>query len=134
LKDNDTARRWPSHREKVLQHPAVQGPDEGEGKQFEDARSRDSLYLELRFCDGKRRAFSLVEGPEVDFDPDDADTITLRFARANIVVKGQKLVRLYEKLLDQRARFIQQNTEAEGELQSPDEPYVEKIEILRRED
>jgi hypothetical protein len=134
LKDNDTARRWPSHRDKVLNHPAVQEPDEGEGKQFEDARSRDSLYLELRFCDGKRTAFSLVEGPEVDFDPDGADTITLRFARANVVVKGQKLVRLYEKLLDQRARFIQQNTEAEGELQATDEPYVEKIEILRRED
>jgi hypothetical protein len=132
LKDNDTARRWPSHRDKILQHPAIQEPDEG--NQFEDARSRDSLYLELRFCDGKRSAFSLVEGPEVDFDPDDADTITLRFARANVVVKGQRLVRLYEKLLDQRARFIQQNTEAEGELQSPDEPYVEKIEIQRKED
>jgi hypothetical protein len=132
LKDNDVARRWPSHREKVLKHPAVQDPDEA--NQFEDARSRDNLNLEVRFCDGKRKFFSLVELGEVDFDPDDSDTITLRFARANVIVTGQKLVRLYEKLLDQRARFIQQNTEAEGELQSPDEPYVENVEILRKED
>jgi hypothetical protein len=132
LKDNDVARRWPSHREKILNHPAVQETDEG--KHFEDARSRDNFNLELRFCDGKRKFFSLVELGEVDFDPDDPDTITLRFVRANVVVKGQKLVLLYEKLLDQKARFIQQNTDAEGELQSPDEPYIEKIVILRKED
>ena len=70
----------------------------------------------------------------MDFDPGDSDTITLRFARANVVVRGQNLVSLYEKLLDQRARFIKQNTQAEGELQSPDEPYIEEIEILRKED
>jgi hypothetical protein len=132
LKDNEVARRWPSHREKVLNHPAVQEPDEG--KQFEDARSRDNLNVELRFCDGRRKFFSLVELGEVDFDPGDTDTITLRFARANVIVTGQKLVLLYEKLLDQRARFIQQSTEAEGELQSPDEPYIEGIEIERKED
>jgi hypothetical protein len=132
LKDNDVARRWPSHREKVLNHPAVQEADEA--KPFEDARSRDSFYLELRFCDGSRRSFSLVEGPEVDFDPGDSDTITLRFIRADVIVTGQGLTSLYGKLLDQRARFIQQNTEAEGELQSPGELYIEKIEILRKED
>ena len=132
MKDNDVARTWPSHREKVLNHPAVQDADEK--KQFEDARSRDSFYLELRFCDGRRRSFSLVEGPEVDFDPGDSDIITLRFVRADVIVTGQGLTSLYGKLLDQRARFIQQNTEAEGELQSPDEPYIEKIEILRKED
>jgi hypothetical protein len=126
------ARRWPSHREKVLNHPSVQETDDG--KQFEDARSRDNLNLELRYCDGKRRFFSLVELGETDFDPGENDTITLRFARANVIVTGQKLVRLYEKLLDQRARFIQQSTEAEGELESPDEPYIEEIEILRKED
>lgn len=132
MTDNDVARRWPSHREKVLNHPSVQETDDG--KQFEDARSRDNLNLELRYCDGKRRFFSLVELGETDFDPGENDTITLRFARANVIVTGQKLVRLYEKLLDQRARFIQQSTEAEGELESPDEPYIEEIEILRKED
>jgi hypothetical protein len=71
---------------------------------------------------------------ETDFDPGETETITLRFARANVVVTGQKLVRLYEKLLDQRARFIQQSTEAEAEMESPDEPYIEEIEILRKED
>jgi len=132
LKDNDVARRWPTHRDKILNHPSVQEPDEE--KQFEDARSRDSLYLELRFCDGKRRSFSLVEGPEIDFDPGERDTITLRFIRADVVVTGQGLMSLYGKLQDQRARFIQENTEAEGDLQSPNEPYIEKIEILRNED
>jgi hypothetical protein len=132
LKDNEVARRWPSHREKILNHPSVQEADDE--KKFEDARSRDNLNLDLRYCDGRRSFFSLVELGETDFDPGDTDIITLRFARANVVVTGQKLIRLYEKLLDQRARFIQQGTEAEGELQSPDEPYIEKIEILRKED
>jgi hypothetical protein len=132
LKDNDTARRWPSHRDKILQHPAIQEPDEG--KQFEDARSRDSLYLELRFCDGKRKSFSLMEGPEIDFDPGDSDTVTLRFARANVVVTGRALKTLYEKLQDQRARFIQQNTQAEGELIPSTDLFIETIKIERKED
>ena len=132
MKDSEATKRWPSHREKILNHPSIQETDDG--KQFEDARSRDNLNLELRFCDGKRRFFSLVELGETDFDPGDADTITLRFARANVIVTGQKLISLYEKLLDQRARFIQQSTEAEGELESPNAPYIEQIEILRKED
>jgi hypothetical protein len=132
LKDSEAPKRWPSHREKVLNYPSVQEADDG--KQFEDARSRDNLNLELRYCDGKRKFFSLVELGETDFDPGETETITLRFARANVVVTGQKLVRLYEKLLDQRARFIQQSTEAEAEMESPDEPYIEEIEILRKED
>jgi hypothetical protein len=132
LKDSESVKRFPSTLEKILNHPSVR--DEGEEKQFEDARSRDNLNLEFRFRDGKRKFFSLVELGETDFDPGDSDMITLRFARARVVVKGQKLVRLYEKLLDQRARFIQQNTEAESELQSANEPYVENIEIVRNED
>jgi len=132
LKDNEAVKRWPSNIEKILSHPSVRDDDD-EG-QFEDARSRDNLNLELRFRDGKRTFFSLVELGETDFDPGDSDTITLRFARANVVVSGQRLLRLYEKLLDQRARFIQQHTEAEGEVLSLTEPFVETIEIVRRED
>jgi len=132
LKDNEAVKRWPSNIEKILSHPSAREADDE--KQFEDARSRDNLNLELRFLDGKRTFFSLVELGETDFDPGDSDTITLRFARANVVVTGQKLIGLYEKLLDQRARFIQQNTAAESELESPNEPFVEKIEIARKED
>ena len=132
MKDSDVAKRWPNRIEKILNHPAVQDSDEG--NPFEDARSRDNLNLELRFCDGKRRFFSLVELGETDFDPGDSDTLTLRFARANIVVTGRSLVTLYEKLLDQRARFIEQNTDAEGDLHGPGKPYVERIEIQRKED
>jgi hypothetical protein len=132
LKDSEAVKRWPSNIEKILNHPSAR--DEDDEKPFEDARSRDNLNLELRFCNGKQKFFSLVELGETDFDPGDSDIITLRFARANVIVTGQKLMPLYEKLLDQRARFIQQNTEAEGELQSVNEPYIEKIEIVRRED
>lgn len=132
MKDSEAAKRRPSALDKILNHPAVE--EGAEGKQFEDARSRDNNNLEVRYCDGKRKFFSLVELGETDFDPGDPDTITLRFARANVIVTGQKLVTLYEKLLDQRARFIQQNTEAEGELHSPGEPFVEKIELDRKEE
>ena len=132
MRDSEPAKRWPSTLEKILNHPSVR--DEEDEKPFEDARSRDNLNLELRYCNGKRTFFSLVELGETDFDPGDSDIITLRFARANVVVTGQKLLTLYEKLLDQRARFIRQNTEAEGDLQSPNEPYIETIEIVRRED
>jgi hypothetical protein len=132
LKDSEAARRWPSHREKILNHPSMQ--EEEDGKQFEDARSRDNLNLEIRFSDGKRKFFSLV-GLEAEFDPGDSvDTLTLHFVRADAVVKGRALLSLYEKLLDQRARFIQQGTEADGELLDPNVPYVEQIEIERKED
>jgi hypothetical protein len=132
LKDSEAVKRRPSALDKILNHPAVQ--EENEDTQFEDARSRDNLNLEMRYCDGKRKFFSMVELGETDFDPGEPDTITLRFARANVIVTGQKLISLYEKLLDQRARFIRQNTEAEGELHSPNDPFVQRIEVERKED
>ena len=132
MTDNDVARRWPSHREKVLKHPAVQDPEEA--NPFEDARSRDNVNLEIRLSDGKRKFFSLV-GLEAEFDSgDDGDTLMLHFVRAEVVVTGRGLLTLYEKLLDQRARFIKQGTEAEGELLDPNVSYVEQIEIHRKED
>lgn len=132
MRDSEATKRWPTQIEKILNHPSTREADDD--KQFEDARSRDNLNLELRYCDGKRKFFSLVELGETDFDPGDSDSITLRFARANVIIKGQKLISLYEKLLDQRARFIQQSTEAESELESPDEPYIETMEIVRKEE
>lgn len=132
MRDSEAAKSWPSHVAKVVKHPAVQ--ESGDSNPYEDARSRDNFNLELRFCDGKRKFLSLVELGEVDFDPGETDIITLRFARAQVTVTGQKLVNLYERLLDQRARFIKQSTEAEGELQSPHEAYIETIKVVRKED
>jgi hypothetical protein len=136
MKDSDTEARKSSALQKILQHPASRREPEGEeaDKHFEDARSRDNFNLEIRFSDGKRRFFSLV-GLEADFDPgSDGDTLTLHFLTAEGIVTGRALLELYEKLLDQRARFIQQNTEAERELLAPDVPYVEQITIKRNED
>jgi hypothetical protein len=48
--------------------------------------------------------------------------------------RGRIPVGLYEKLLDQRARFIQEGTEGEGEKLAQDVPYVERIEIERKEE
>jgi hypothetical protein len=132
LRDSEATKRWPSSLEKILNHPSAREPENEE--QFADARSRDNLNLELRYCDGKRKFFSLVELGEADFDPGESDIITLRFARSNVIVTGQKLICLYERLLDQRARFIQQSTEAEGDLESPDKPYIETIEVVRKEE
>jgi hypothetical protein len=58
----------------------------------------------------------------------------LRFARANVIATGRGLESLYEKLLDGRARFIQQNTQAEGEFIPSADPFIETIEIERKED
>jgi hypothetical protein len=135
LKDSEAETRRSKVLNKILQHPAAkQEPEDGEDRQnFEDARSRDNIHLELRFCNGKRSFFSLVELGETDFDPGERDIITLRFNRANVTVIGRGLVTLYELLLDQRARFIEQNTEAEGELMSTAQ-YVESMEIQRNDE
>jgi hypothetical protein len=135
MKDSDTEVKKHSAVQKILQHPANRREPETEesGKPYEDARSRDNFNLEFRFCDGKREFFSLV-GLEAEFDPgQDGDTLTLRFARADVIVTGLALLSLYEKLLDQRARFIPQNTEAQRGLLPAEESYVEQIEITRKE-
>jgi hypothetical protein len=136
MKDSDTEVKKSSAVQKILQHPANRREPETDesGKQYEDARSRDNFNLEFRFSDGKREFLSLV-GLEAEFDPGkDGDTLTLHFARADVIVTGRALLSLYEKLLDQRARFIQENTEAERGLQPADIPYVEQIEIKRKDD
>jgi hypothetical protein len=133
MKDIEEKTRRSPVVDKILRHPAAPDAESEQAKKFDDARSRDNLNLELRYSDGKRKFFSLVELGETDFDPGEPDTITLYFARANVMVTGRGLVTLYEKLLDQRARFIQQGTDAESELESPTEAFIDRIEIERKE-
>jgi hypothetical protein len=124
--------------EKILRHPAMrQEAEEEKHESYDEARvrSRDSLMLEFRFADGRRSGFSYVSLSETDFEPGgESETITLRFSNANVVVSGQALIELYEKLLDQRARFIQEGSEAVKEARWQDAPFVERIEIERKED
>jgi hypothetical protein len=137
MKDSDTEIKKSPALQKILNHPALhreQQEDEGEAYDEARVRSRDSLMLELRFANGKKSGFSYVSLAETDFDPgEDSETITLRFGNANVIVTGQVLGELFEKLLDQRARFIQEGSEGEGEKLAQDVPYVERIEIERKE-
>ena len=138
MSDTSTEARRSSAITKILKHPAtLQEKDEEKAEAYTEARvrSRDNLALEIRFADGRRAAFSYAYLVETDLDFDDhCDVLTLRFGRADIVVKGQALIEIYEKLLDQRARFIQQGTPAEEERRRSNEPYVENVEIIRKED
>jgi hypothetical protein len=139
LNDSDTEIRKKSPvLEKILQHPAArreQGEDGREAYDEARVRSRDSLMLEFRFANGRRAGFSYVGLTETDFEPgEESETITLRFGDANVVVNGQAMLGLYEKLLDQRARYIQEGTEGEEGSRPQDDPYVERIEIERKED
>jgi hypothetical protein len=138
LKDSDTEIKRSSTLQKILQHPAARRePEEDEAEAYNEARvrSRDSLMLEFRFADGRRSGLSYVGLTETDFDPgEEAETITLRFGSAKVIVSGQALRELYEKLLDQRTRFIQEGSEAVEGLRPQDTPYIERIEIERKED
>ena len=139
MSDSDTGIKRSSALEKILKHPALRRePEEDEPESAYDearVRSRDSLTLELRFANGRRSGFSYVGLTETDFDPgDEGETITLRFHNANVIVNGQALGELYEKLLDQRARFIQEGSEAVEELRQRNTPYIARIEIERKED
>jgi hypothetical protein len=139
LKDSDTEIPRSAALQKILNHPALRRePEEMDTiEAFDEARvrSRDSLTLEFRFADGRRSGFSYIGLTESDFDPgQNGETITLRFGHAKVTVNGQALGELYEKLLDQRARFIQEGSEAMEVLRKHDTPYVERIEIERRED
>jgi hypothetical protein len=138
LTDSNIETKKSSTLQKILKHPAMRGEPEDDGAEaYNEARvrSRDSLMLEFRFADGRRSGFSYVGLTETDFNPgEDAETITLRFSNANVIVNGQALGELYEKLLDQRARFIQEGSEAMEGLRPQDAPYVERIEIERKED
>ena len=139
MKDSNTQARRSSVLEKILQHPAAHPESQAEESReaFEEARvrSRDSFALEMRFADGRRAGFSYAYLMETDFDfSDSGDTITLRFGRADVVVTGRALMGLYEKLVDQRTRIIQQGTSAEEESRMQNEPFVERIQIERKED
>lgn len=125
--------------QKILRHPAVHGEqEEGHAEPaYEEARvrSRDSYVLEIRLSDGNRRAFSYAYLLETDFDfGEGSDTITLRFNSTTVLVSGQALLGLYEKLLDQRARLIQEGTEGAEASRLQEGPYVERVEIERNAD
>jgi hypothetical protein len=134
LSDTSTEARKSTVLQKILKYPGPDEPDD-QREAHDDARvkSRDGLSLELRFSDGRRRAFAYAFLAETDFDfSEDGEVITLYFGRSEVKVSGRCLLGLYERLLDQRTRFIQQGTEAEKEL-SQDVPYVEQIDIQRNE-
>jgi hypothetical protein len=138
MKDSDTEIKKSPALQKILNHPALRREaDEDKAEAYDEARvrSRDNLMLEFRFADGKRSGFSYVGLSETDFDPgEEFETITLRFSNANVIVNGQALAELYEKLLDQRTRFIQEGTGSDQDSRSQHTPFVERIQIERRED
>jgi hypothetical protein len=139
LKDSDTEMPRSAALQKILNHPALrrepEEEDEVEAHGEARVRSRDNLTLELRFADGRRSGFSYIGLMESDFDPgQDGETITLRFGHAKVTVYGQALSEVYEKILDQRERFIQEGSEGAEGLRKDDTPYVERIEIERKED
>lgn len=139
MSDSDTEIRKNPALQKILNHPALRRDPEEEGapEAYEEARvrSRDSYMLEFRFANGRRTALSYMALPDIEFDPgEEGDTLTLRFGHARAIVNGQALGELYEKLLDQRAPFIQEGSEATEGLRKHDTPYVERIEIERKED
>ena len=139
MSDTETRVKRSPAIQKILQHPAVRGePEEGQAEQaYEEARvrSRDSYVLEIRLSDGSRRAFSYAYLLETDFDfGEGSDMITLRFNSTNVLVSGQALLGLYEKLLDQRARFIQEGSEGNEASPLQQGPYVERVEIERKAD
>jgi hypothetical protein len=137
MKDSDTDIKKSPALQKILNHPALRREPEEEGdKAYDEARirSRDSYMVEFRFASGRKAAFSWAGMPEIDFDPEEEfETITLRFAYAKVIVTGQALSELYEKLLDQRTRFIQEGTASDQDSRTQDTPFVERIEIERKE-
>jgi hypothetical protein len=138
MKDSDTDTKKSPALQKILSHPALRREQEEDGdKAYDEARirSRDSYMVEFRFASGRKAAFSWAGMPEIDFDPEEGfETITLRFASAKVIVNGQALGELYEKLLDQRTRFIQEGTGSDQDSRKRHGPLVERIEIERKED
>jgi hypothetical protein len=137
MKDSDTEIKKSPALQKILDHPALRREQDEDGtKAYDEARirSRDSYMVEFRFASGRKAAFSWAGMPEIDFDPEEGfETITLRFAYAKVIVNGQALGELYEKLLDQRTRFIQEGMGSDQDFRTQHTPFVERIEIERKE-
>jgi hypothetical protein len=139
MKDSDTEIKKSPALQKILNYPGPRREQENEEKKqpFDDARvrSRDNVVLELRFADGTRAALCYSYLVETDFEfGEGTDTITLRFNSAKVVVTGQGLLGLYEKLLDQRTRYIQEGMGSDDDTETEHAAYVERIEIERKED
>jgi hypothetical protein len=137
MSDTDTDTRKSTLLTKILKHPAAGAEMPGDPRPpFEDARvrSRDTLAIDIRFADGRRAGFNYSYLMETDFEiRDSGEVITLRFTNALVIIEGRCLTELYDKLLDNRARLIQEGTEGEEELLDANAPYIERIEIERKE-
>ena len=96
------------------------------------ARSRRSSMLDFRLLDGTIESFAYAYLTRVRFTP--GDIIDMRFGVEEVRVKGKNLSRLRETITEQRTRFIQESADGEEGLKAADEPHVEQILIIEKEE
>jgi hypothetical protein len=115
-----------------------QAPDIMEGdaaaEAFQEARakSREALMLDVRLTNGTIVSFPYATLRRVTYQP--TGVIILRFGVDTITAEGRNLHRLRDALVEHRARFIQEGTEAEEGDKPEDAAHIERIEIVEGED
>ncbi|MGJ5813602.1 hypothetical protein [Paludibaculum fermentans] len=136
MKDN-SAKSYASsvHRFTKQQTPQAPDTETGDmGEVFQEARakSREALMLDVRRHDGAIVSFPYAILRRVVYQP--TGEIILRFGSDTVTAEGRNLHRLRDALVEHRARFIQEGTEAEEDGKPEDAAHIERIEIVEGED
>lgn len=100
---------------------------------FKDVRQAiPTPMLDIVLAGGDIESFSYAYLTQVSFTP--GDTITLYFGETKVVIDGQNLAEMREKIRLHKADGIQEGTEAESDLKADSAAHVSRIEIEKGED
>jgi len=103
--------------------------DENTREPFDESRprSREDIMLDVRLNDGHRKGFSYSYLVTVEYEP--KDVIQVEFATGVVRIEGRRLVRLYDSLLQHRARYVQEGNESEDGLKLEESAHIDAITI-----
>jgi len=88
--------------------------------------------LDIKLSGGDIESFSYAYLTQVSFTP--GDTLTLYFGETKVVIDGQNLRDTRDRIRLHKEDWVQEGTEAEGDLKPDGAAHVSRIEIEKGED
>jgi hypothetical protein len=116
----------------VRRKPAAKGKDGKPAYEAFDAKDR-SKYLQIRTAEGTHRAPTYAYLLDVISDGDKGTAIALLFSFMEVKITGRNLQNMAHALVKRECAFVQEFDYSRFDPPEPDEPFIERLEIVARD-
>jgi hypothetical protein len=116
----------------ILKSRQEESPEEPREASQAARQAIPAPMLDIRLADGCIRSFSYAYLTEMEFTP--GDTLKLVFGDTTVIIDGQNLREMRDRIHMHKEDWVQEGTEAEGDLKPDGAAHVSRIDIERGEE